>query len=118
MDMYGSLQSPSIGFLGSPTLSRLGSSFLSSSLQRVHTPEILSNLIKPLLPATSDQQQEPQQKSHSLLPPLSEWKHSWKKTDIDQKPSKASHELSISRQSTYWQAVINGKFALPKHLYI
>ncbi|XXG45413.1 hypothetical protein AAC387_Pa02g0501 [Persea americana] len=108
MDMYGSLQSPSIGLLGTPTLSRLNSSFLSSSLQRMNTPEILSNLIKPLLPTPADQQQEPHQRSHSLLPPLSERTHSWKKTDADQKPSKVSHELHISRQSSFYQAVLNG----------
>ncbi|KAF9621466.1 hypothetical protein IFM89_021770 [Coptis chinensis] len=73
IDMYSSVQSPSIGFLGSPSLSKISSSFLSSSLTRRHTPEILSSLIKPLLPVSNEQQEEQQHQrrsSHSLLPPL------------------------------------------------
>ncbi|XP_077221664.1 transmembrane amino acid transporter family protein [Tasmannia lanceolata] len=108
IDMYSSLTSPNIGFLGTPTLSRLGSSFLSSSLQRRHTPEVLSSLIKPLLPTLADQQQQQQrQSSHSLLPPLAQ-KPSSKKLIPDQKPTKAGHEVPITRQSSYGQTVLNG----------
>ncbi|KAE8711976.1 Transmembrane amino acid transporter family protein isoform 3 [Hibiscus syriacus] len=39
IDLYSSVPSPTIGFLGTPTLSRLGSSFLSSSLTR-SSPEL------------------------------------------------------------------------------
>ncbi|RVW27535.1 Amino acid transporter AVT1C [Vitis vinifera] len=71
IDLYSSVPSPSIGFLGTPSLSRLGSSFLSSSLTRRHTPEVLSSLVKPLLPSVADEQQEQQRRSsHSLLPPI------------------------------------------------
>ncbi|XP_058077685.1 amino acid transporter AVT1C isoform X2 [Magnolia sinica] len=111
IDMYSSVQSPNIGFLGTPTLSRLSSSFLSSSLQRRHTPEILSSLIKPLLPTVADQQeQQPQHRksSHSLLPPIPSRKPSLKKLVHDKKPSQPSHEIPLSRQSSYGQAVLNG----------
>ncbi|KAF6167765.1 hypothetical protein GIB67_027543 [Kingdonia uniflora] len=110
MDMYSSVQSPSIGFLGTPTLSRLSSSFLSSSLTRRHTPEILSSLIKPFLPTVADQQQLPQERksSHSLLPPLPTRRSSAKKLDLDQKPTKVSHGVSVNRQCSYGQAVVNG----------
>ncbi|KAK3408923.1 hypothetical protein EUGRSUZ_J01066 [Eucalyptus grandis] len=105
IDLYSSVPSPSIGFLGSTPLSKLSNSFLSSSaLTRRHTPEILSDVAKPLLP---EQVEEPPQRrsSHALLPPLPR-KASVRK---DEKPSKgAAHELPTSRQSSYGQAVVNG----------
>ncbi|GAV62530.1 Aa_trans domain-containing protein [Cephalotus follicularis] len=108
IDLYSSVPSPSIGFLGgTPTLTRLGSSFLSASLIRRHTPESLASISKPLLPGLADEQ-VPQQRrsSHSLLPPIpSSRKHSIRK---DEKASFVSHELPISRQSSYGQAVLNG----------
>ncbi|KAG9441828.1 hypothetical protein H6P81_017682 [Aristolochia fimbriata] len=109
IDMYSSVPSPSIGFLGTPSLGRLGSSFLSSSLTRRHTPEVLSNLTKPLLPSYLDQQQEQlrQPSSHDIPPTPPTRKPSLRKS-YDAKPSKASHELPISRQSTSPQAVLNG----------
>ncbi|KAK9049949.1 hypothetical protein SSX86_031086 [Deinandra increscens subsp. villosa] len=106
IDLYSSVPSPSLNFLGTPTLSRLGSSFLSSSLTRRHTPEILPSLSKPFLPQTTDNQQPQERRSsHSLLPPRGS---SAKKLPPYQKSSKASHELPLSRQSSYGQSVLNG----------
>nr|DAD28530.1 TPA_asm: hypothetical protein HUJ06_029998 [Nelumbo nucifera] len=114
MDMYSSVASPNIGFLGTPTLSRLSSSFLSSSLTRRRTPEILSNLIKPLLPTVADEQiQQQRRSSHSLLPPpIPTKKPSLKKLTADQKPHKVSHELPVARHCSYGQTVLNGKSPL------
>lgn len=108
IDMYSSLQSPNIGFLGTPTLSRLSSSFLSSSLTRRHTPEVLSSLAKPLLPTVGDERpQQERLSSHSLLPPLPR-KSSVRKAGPSRKLSTVSHGVPVSRQSTYGQAVVNG----------
>ncbi|XP_022765412.1 amino acid transporter AVT1C isoform X2 [Durio zibethinus] len=104
IDMYSSVPSPSIGFLGTPTLSRFSSSFLSSSLTRRHTPESLSAVTKPLLP-TDDQIQPQRRSSHALLPPIPSRRQSAR---VDDKASKVSHEFPISRHSTYGQAVLNG----------
>lgn len=101
IDLYSSVQSPSIGFLGTPTLSRLGSSFLSSSLTRRHTPETLPTVTKPLL---DEQHQQQRRSSHALLPPLPTRKHSMRK---DEKPLVA-HEFPLSRQCSFGQAVLNG----------
>ncbi|WCJ19266.1 Transmembrane amino acid transporter family protein [Euphorbia peplus] len=109
IDLYSSVPSPSINFLGTPTLSRFGSSFLSSSLTRRHTPESLPTIIKPLISKPEDEHLHlPYQRpsSHSLLPPpIPSRKHSIRK---DEKSSHISHELPISRQSTFGQAVLNG----------
>ncbi|CAL9007715.1 unnamed protein product [Prunus brigantina] len=108
IDLYSSVPSPSIGFLGTPSLSRLGSSFLSSSLTRRHTPETLPFLTKPSVPIVADEQQQQQQRrsSHSLLPPIHSRRSSIRKDD---KPSRVSHEHHpISRHSSFTQAVING----------
>ncbi|KAL8247571.1 hypothetical protein R6Q59_008787 [Mikania micrantha] len=106
IDLYGSVPSPSLNFLGTPTLSRLGSSFMSSSLTRRHTPEILPSLSKPFLPpATDNRQPQEQRSSHSILPSHGS---SAKKLHPYQKSSKASHELPLSRHSSYGQSVING----------
>ncbi|KAF5467081.1 hypothetical protein F2P56_016943 [Juglans regia] len=102
IDLYSSVPSPSIGFLGTPTLSRLGSSFLSSSLTRRYTPETLPTVTKPLL---DEQQQQQRRSSHSLLPPIPSRRSSIRK---DEKPSKVSHELPISHQCSYGQSVLNG----------
>ncbi|KAI7745756.1 hypothetical protein M8C21_021939, partial [Ambrosia artemisiifolia] len=102
IDLYSSVPSPSLNFLGTPTLSRLGSSFLSSSLTRRHTPEILPILSKPLLP--DNQQPQERRSSHSLLPPRGS---SAKKLPPYQKSSKVSHELPLARKSSYGQSVIN-----------
>ncbi|GFZ11220.1 transmembrane amino acid transporter family protein [Actinidia rufa] len=98
IDLYSSVPSPSITFLGTPTLSRLSGSVLSSSLTRKHPPEILPSLAKPLLEDDEHQQRS----SHSLLPPSPS-----RKTSI-QKTAKVSHEVPVSRKSSYGQAVLNG----------
>ncbi|PIN00575.1 hypothetical protein CDL12_26918 [Handroanthus impetiginosus] len=103
IDMYSSVPSPSLNFLGTPSLSRLSSSFLSPSLTRRHTPEILPSLSKPLI---EDEKPKERRSSHSLLPPLPR-KSSLKKITPDGKVS-VSHELPISRHSSYGQAVLNG----------
>ncbi|KAM7267181.1 hypothetical protein ACFE04_009347 [Oxalis oulophora] len=105
IDLYSSVPSPSIGFLGTPTLSRLGSSFLASSLTRRHTPESLAAVTKPLLPPFADEHvPEKRRSSASLLPPLPQRKSSIRKDEV----SYISHEGPISRQSTFGQAVVNG----------
>ncbi|XP_071930292.1 amino acid transporter AVT1C-like [Coffea arabica] len=108
IDLYSSVPSPSLNFLGTPTLSRLGSSFISSSLTRRHTPEVLPSLQKPLLPPVADARQPPERRSsHSLLPPMQR-RPSLRKGTADRKSSKVSHEVSLPRQSSYGQAVVNG----------
>ncbi|XP_058204591.1 amino acid transporter AVT1C-like [Rhododendron vialii] len=104
IDLYSSVPSPNITFLGTPTISRLSGSVLSSSLKRRHTPEIFPSAAKPLLPTVVDEQQPQQRRSsHSLLPPLLSTKASVKKsTKAD------SHEIPATRQSSYGQAVLNG----------
>ncbi|XP_042462262.1 amino acid transporter AVT1C-like [Zingiber officinale] len=107
MDMYSSLTSPTIGFLGTPTLSRLSNSFISSSFRSTkHTPEIITSLIKPLLPTTvADQEQhdeiERRQSSHTLLLPS-------RKPSLEKIQEKVSHEFSIAKNCSYGQAVLNG----------
>ncbi|KAJ7975035.1 vacuolar amino acid transporter 1-like [Quillaja saponaria] len=106
IDLYSSVPSPSIGFLGTPTLSRFSSSFLSSSLTRRHTPETLPSVTKPLLQTVADEQQQHHRRSsHSLLPPIPSRRSYIKKDD---KASKVSHELPISRHCSYGQSVLNG----------
>lgn len=107
IDLYSSVPSPSLNFLGTPSLSRLGSSFLSSSLTRRHTPEILPTLSKPLIPEAEKPKER--RSSHSLLPPIPSRKSSLKKITPDGKPA-VSHELPIARHSSYGQAVLNGKY--------
>ncbi|KAF8403101.1 hypothetical protein HHK36_011195 [Tetracentron sinense] len=110
IDIYSSVASPNIGFLGTTPLSRLSSSFLSSSVTRRHTPESLSSLVKPLLPVVADeqqlqQQQQHRQSSHSLLPRIPSRRPFIKKAGPDQKPSEAA---PVSRQSSFGQAMLNG----------
>lgn len=111
MDMYSSLTSPTIGFLGTPTLSRLSNSFISSSFRSTkHTPEIITSLIKPLLPNTAaDQEQhdeiERRQSSHTLLLPS-------RKPSLEKIQEKVSHEFSIAKNCSYGQAVLNGQCVL------
>ncbi|CAA6662629.1 unnamed protein product [Spirodela intermedia] len=74
IDIYSSVTPPTIGFLGTPTLTRLSSSFLSTSFRGKHTPEIISSLIKPLLPTSApatEQERHHRRSSHALLPPSS-----------------------------------------------
>lgn len=111
IDMYSSVTPPTISFLGTPTLSRLGSSFILSSFKGRHTPDIISSLLKPILPTTAseeqhkEEQQQRQSSRSSLLPPRGP---SLKKITEEQKPSKDFHGLPASRQCSYGQAVING----------
>lgn len=102
IDLYSSVPSPGMGILNPSSLQRFGSSFLSSSLTRRHTPESLAALTKPLV---ADQIQP--QKSSSYLPPphRSSSRLSVKK---DAKPSTVGHEGPILRNSSYGQAVLNG----------
>uniref|UniRef100_A0A803LJW7 Amino acid transporter transmembrane domain-containing protein n=1 Tax=Chenopodium quinoa TaxID=63459 RepID=A0A803LJW7_CHEQI len=106
IDLYSSVPSPNIGFLGNSPLSRFGSSFLSSSLIQRHA----SDVTKPLLPTTADGQHHHQKhSSHSLLPPVPSRKpSSLKKVDSEYKPSIISHEFHATPDSTFGQAVING----------
>ncbi|KAG0493735.1 hypothetical protein HPP92_004729 [Vanilla planifolia] len=56
INIYSSVTPPTIGFLATPGLSRLGSSISSSF--RSHTHEVLSSLIRPLLPTKSEDEQQ------------------------------------------------------------
>ncbi|KAL2326666.1 hypothetical protein Fmac_025724 [Flemingia macrophylla] len=95
IDLYGSVPSPSIGFLGTTSLSRLGSSFISSSLIRRHTQEILPPERKSLLQPTD-----------LPTPQVS------RKSSIRKDASKISHEAHIPGQCSFGQAVLNGINAL------
>ncbi|KAF7811775.1 amino acid transporter AVT1C-like isoform X1 [Senna tora] len=106
IDLYGSVPSPNIGFLGPPGLSRLGSSFLSSTLTltRRHTPEsLLPSVTKPLLP---DEQQRPGS-IYSIHPIAS------RRSSIKKGVSVVTHEIPISHQCTFGQAVLNGILSTP-----
>lgn len=92
IDLYGSLPSPSPGFLGNSSLSRFESSF--SSLTRRHTPESLPAVRKPLL--VDEEAAKRKRSSHSLLP--------------SKASSRVSHEMGISNDSSFGQAVLNGEF--------
>ncbi|KAJ6773006.1 hypothetical protein OIU74_019091 [Salix koriyanagi] len=107
IDLYSSVPSPNLTFLGTPTLSRLSSSYLSSSLTRRHTPESLPTVVKPLLDKPEEERLPPQRRSsRSLLPPtLLRRSSSIRK---DEKPPRVSHELPMSRQSSSGQALLNG----------
>ncbi|OEL20153.1 Vacuolar amino acid transporter 1 [Dichanthelium oligosanthes] len=111
IDILSSVQSPNLSFLGTPTLSRLSNSFITNSF-RGKTPEIISNLVKPLLrPTTSDDQQqqrqheEAQKSSQYLLPSR---KPSLQQIPEDQKPVLGAHEVSTYQKCSYTQAVVNG----------
>uniref|UniRef100_A0A0D9VB12 Amino acid transporter transmembrane domain-containing protein n=1 Tax=Leersia perrieri TaxID=77586 RepID=A0A0D9VB12_9ORYZ len=110
IDIYSSVQSPNLSFLGTPTLSRLSNSFLTNSF-RGKTPEIISNLVKPLLrPSTSEDQQQQQhddtrKSSQYLLPSR---KPSLQQIPEDQKPLVVGHDVPAYQQCSYAQAVMNG----------
>ncbi|KAJ8557526.1 hypothetical protein K7X08_003151 [Anisodus acutangulus] len=105
MDIYSSVPSPSLTFLGTPSLTRLGSSFLASSLTRRHTPEVLPSLHKPLIPEAEEDQPPQRRSSHTLLSPLPSRRSAIKKFP-DEKS--LAHEFPVSRQSSYGQGVLNG----------
>ncbi|KAM7267709.1 hypothetical protein ACFE04_009875 [Oxalis oulophora] len=99
LDLYSSLASPNLGFFGS-------SPFLSSTLRRKQTSESLEATSKPLLSSFPDESAFDQRHcSLSLLPPLPTRKSSIKK---DEKSTHISHELPISRNCSFGQAVVNG----------
>ncbi|CDY18351.1 BnaA04g22360D, partial [Brassica napus] len=104
IDLYSSVPSPSIGFLGNNSMTRFGSSFLSSSLIRRHTPESLPVVTKPLLEAEEQAPPPPKHRlsSHGLLPPVPSRRSSMRKDE------RVSHEVPMSRNSSYGQAVMNG----------
>ncbi|CAK8571178.1 unnamed protein product [Lathyrus sativus] len=106
IDLYGSVPSPNIGFLGtsSLTLAGLGSSFLGSSLTRRQTAEFIPPLKKPLVQPVDEQQRK---SSKTLLPP-----HPSRKSSMRKDPSKISHEVQIPSQCSFGQAVLNGINAL------
>lgn len=110
INILSSVQSPNLSFLGTPTLSRLSNSFITNSF-RGKTPEIISNLVKPLLhPTTSDdlqQQQHEERKSSQYLLPSR--KPSLQQIPEDQKPVPVAHEVSPYHKCSYTQAVVNGK---------
>ncbi|XP_062224404.1 amino acid transporter AVT1C-like [Phragmites australis] len=108
IDIFSTVQSPNLSFLGTPTLSRLSNSFLTNSF-RGKTPEINSNLVKPLLrPTTSDEQQQHEdirKSSQYLLPSR---KPSLQQIPEDQKPLVVGQEISPYQKCSYTQAVMNG----------
>lgn len=103
MDMYSSLTSPNIGFLGrTPSLTRISSSNLSPSLlKRRSTAEVSPSLIKPLLPTKA----EP---AHTQLPPVPTKKAASKKAIHDQQTSRDAHELPTSQECSFGQSLLNG----------
>ncbi|XP_072083933.1 amino acid transporter AVT1C isoform X2 [Arachis hypogaea] len=102
IDLYSSVPSPNIGFLGTPSLSRLSSSFLSTSLTRRHTPEVLPSVTKPLIqPVAAEDEAVRRRSSHALIPPR-------RSSSSLKKESKVSHEIPISRHCSFGQAVLNG----------
>lgn len=116
IDIYSSIHSPNLSFLGTPTLSRLSNSFLTNSFRGGKPPEIISNLIKPLLPtstATSEEQQQPEdvRKSSQYLPP-SRKASSLQRIPEDHKPLGGGHghEVGPYRQCSYTQGVMNGTY--------
>lgn len=108
IDRYSSVQSPNLSFLGTTSLSRLSSSFLTSSFGG-KPPETTSNLIKPLLPPATDEQQhhEDARKSSQYLLP-SRKPSSLQKIPEDQKPQVGGHEVGPYQQCSYTQGVMNG----------
>lgn len=98
MDLYGSLASPSLSFLGSPPSSSLGGSFHSSPPKRRQNAKITTSLGNPLLPPLPDKH-IPQRHS-SDYSVHSQRTSSAKKLSQYQKPQ--------TRQSSFGQAVVNG----------
>ncbi|KAI3734723.1 hypothetical protein L6452_14199 [Arctium lappa] len=94
MDLYGNVASPSLNFLGSPSLSSLSGSFISSSPKRRHT-----SFGKPLL-FPGDDNQQPQERHGS--------DHSLHRQRTSSAKKLQQHHKTQIRQSSFAQAVING----------
>ncbi|KAL0907613.1 hypothetical protein M5K25_022032 [Dendrobium thyrsiflorum] len=114
IDIYSGVASPSIAFLATPSLTRLGSSFISSSFRGRHASDVFGSLFKPLLPTRPEDEQQlwpeisnqQRKSSHSLLPPTIPIRRpSLKKKEHEDDQEKVS---VATRQCTYGQAVING----------
>ncbi|CAA0814445.1 Transmembrane amino acid transporter family protein [Striga hermonthica] len=103
MDLYGSVPSASLNFLGPQSLSRIGSSFLSSSFVRKRTPEVLPSVIKPLIVPSEPEKSS----SHHLLSPTLSRRSSLRRAVLDKRAS-IEHFIPVSNRSTFGQAVING----------
>ncbi|XP_078167648.1 amino acid transporter AVT1C-like isoform X1 [Carex rostrata] len=110
IDMFTGVTPPTISFLGTPSLSRLSSSFLTSSFGGKHTPDIISSILKPLLPTTSDDQQQQTQEeiksSQSILIPTPSRKSSLSVIPEDKRVD--AHGVPIPQQSSFTQGVLNG----------
>ncbi|KAI4968511.1 hypothetical protein ZWY2020_045841 [Hordeum vulgare] len=115
MDIYSSVQSPSLsGFLGTPTLSRLSSSFLAASFRGKPPPEIVKPLLPTAVPAADsddDRVDDARKSSHQYLPPVRKASSLFKIPE-DKKPlvvgGGGGHEVGPYRQCSYTQGVMNG----------
>ncbi|WJX84178.1 hypothetical protein P8452_66778 [Trifolium repens] len=96
IDLYGSVCHRKILDFLAQSLTRLGRSFLGSTLTRRHTAEIIPPIKKPLIQPTVDEEQQ-QDSSQTLLPPLPSRKSSIRKS------SKISHEVHIPGQCSFGQ---------------
>jgi vesicular inhibitory amino acid transporter len=110
MDLYSSVQSPGLsGFLGTPTLGRLSSSFLVSSFRGKPVLEI----VKPLLPTTvavDEDHDDARKRSHQYLPPPRKSSSLFKIPEDQKKLAVVGHEAGSYRQCSYTQGVMNGKY--------
>ncbi|KAF8676734.1 hypothetical protein HU200_046849 [Digitaria exilis] len=112
IDILSSVQSPNLSFI---TNSFRGNSFITNSF-RGKTPEIISNLVKPLLRPTTTttdeqhhQEETVQKSSHYLLP--ASRKPSLQQIPEDQnkpRPAVAAHHETYQTKCSYTQAVVNG----------
>ncbi|KAL1368393.1 amino acid transporter AVT1C-like [Arachis stenosperma] len=108
IDLLGSVPSPNIGFLGTTSLSRLGSSFIVPPLIKRHppVPDTIPSAKKPLLQPTDIDDQR--RSSHILHPP-----HLLRGSTRNVISKVAhDHEVHFSGQCTFGQAVLNGINAL------
>uniref|UniRef100_A0ACD5Z0P1 Uncharacterized protein n=1 Tax=Avena sativa TaxID=4498 RepID=A0ACD5Z0P1_AVESA len=110
MDMYSSVQSPSLGgFLArTPSLGRLSGSFLVSSFRGKPVPEIVKPLLPTAVTTTDEDHDDSTKSSHQYLPP-SRKASSLFKIPEDQKPlAGVGHDVGPYRQCSYTQGVMNG----------
>ncbi|MED6134800.1 Amino acid transporter avt1c [Stylosanthes scabra] len=102
IDLLGSVPSPNIEFLGTTSLSRLGSSFIVPPLvkRQPPVPDTTPSAKKPLLQPTEIDEQR--RSSRFLL----------RRGSTRKEVSKVGHEVHFSGQCTFGQAVLNGINAL------